>query len=128
MSNGPQRIGGGTLGGIDWRLLSPAQAAAIAAERRAADSTWCGAGQQGEQEGDAGGDAGGDADSAPMTDSGAGPPVAGGGTSSTSDNDDDVVVVAEVPGRTTAWTCGACTYVNDNPLHLACAVCGTARN
>ena len=25
------------------------------------------------------------------------------------------------------WTCPACTFVNKNPLHLACAVCGTSK-
>ena len=25
------------------------------------------------------------------------------------------------------WNCPACTFLNENPLHLVCAVCGTAK-
>lgn len=149
MSNGPQRLGGGSELGVDWRLLSPAQAAAIAAERRAADSKWCGAGDavaEGAAEGlpeytvDVPSDGG--AAVGPSTSTCA-PPAAVGeashakgvGVASSSapvvvEDEDDVVVVKEVRGGGLkgTWTCTACTYVNDNPLHLACAVCGTARS
>jgi len=26
-----------------------------------------------------------------------------------------------------AWNCPACTFLNENPLHLVCAICGTAK-
>lgn len=26
-----------------------------------------------------------------------------------------------------AWNCPACTFLNENPLHLVCAICGTAQ-
>ena len=31
-------------------------------------------------------------------------------------------------GGSGGWSCGACTFLNDNPMGLACALCGTHRD
>lgn len=43
MPSGPRKLGGSSSSGINHKQLTPAQAAAAAAERRARDNVWCGA-------------------------------------------------------------------------------------
>ncbi|KAL3826681.1 hypothetical protein ACHAXA_001204 [Cyclostephanos tholiformis] len=44
------------------------------------------------------------------------------------DNSDDIDVDSDTDiDEGGPWNCSACTFLNDNPLHLVCAICGTAR-
>lgn len=109
MSAGPQRLGGGG-GGVDWRSLDPGQAAALAAERRAADAQWCGGGHD-------------EASTAPAAVGSADGSGRGVQRTALPSNDDDVVVVVRVV-RPEEWACRRCTFLNKS-TSAACEICGT---
>lgn len=48
------------------------------------------------------------------------------------DDDDDVSVISfrnwNGNKKVKPWECGACTFINENPLHLVCEMCGSRRD
>ncbi|CAA0827064.1 zinc ion binding, partial [Striga hermonthica] len=95
LPHGPKRIGGDSS---IKSMLSPIQAAAMAAERRLHDDLWCGSKSGHENEGSF------------------------GNTSSVNDVGPDLISQKDEM----LWQCNACTLLNRR-LALACEACGTQK-
>ena len=58
------------------------------------------------------------------------PHLISGGMSNSSGGDYNGITAPQQPNENDEdgpWNCPACTFLNENPLHLVCAVCGTAK-
>ncbi|KAJ1556252.1 hypothetical protein HK405_004125, partial [Cladochytrium tenue] len=100
---GGQKLGGSlsTVASKTGRRMSPAEMAALAAERRLLDSIWCGAGRD--------------------------PPAEDGGEDGRDDDDDDCVLLDseglyEPRSSPKPWVCEVCTLINE-PGAPECEAC-----
>ncbi|KAF6266695.1 WLM domain-containing protein [Scenedesmus sp. NREL 46B-D3] len=110
MPAGPCKLGGGP----GYRHMTPAQAAAAAAERRARDELWCGAGRSAEEV---------EREVGSGTGAGSSRGNSSGGTSTATGNQ----LAGQRSDAVGTWVCPACTLVN-GALVLQCEACLTVRS